>query len=232
LLLFIYLILILIGLKKIGLWDFYLIKDTVFWLIGIGFILALNGISKDISFFKKTAVESIQVTILLEFIINLHVFSYFIEVTVLPILIFLGVLQGVVESNERYLSIQKFLNNLMGIFGIVLLIFGIYKTIKNFSVDFTYENLQSIILPSILTLLFIPFSYFVAVYSAYESLFCRLHFYKEEKWSKRRIKLEILRVSRFSLTKIHRLLPRLNLHEIGNAEKVSVSLRNMMNKSE
>lgn len=228
-LLAIYLGLILVVLKRIHLWDYYLIKDTMFWLIGVGFVLTLSGIGKEVSFFRRTAIESIKLTIIVEFIINLHVFNYFIEVLILPLLVFFFVIQGVAESDDKYLITQNFFNYLLGIIGFGLFTFGVYQTILNFKEDFTYENFQSILLPSILTLLFIPFSYLIAVYSAYESLFFRYKYYKSKKWNHRKIKFEILYLTRFNISKIVRLKSKLNIFEIDETDNLRMYIRSLVN---
>jgi hypothetical protein len=227
LLLFGYLCLVLLELNRIKFWDYSLFTDTLFWLIGAGIILVMNSISKDSNYFKKIALNSIKITILIEFIINLHVFSYITELVILPILILLGIFKAIAESEKKLDSVSNFLNYLIRISGMIVLTFAIYKTIQNFRLDFTFKNLQKLLLPSILTILFIPFSYLLAVFTAYESLFVLLINLKNERWTKSRIKLEIVKNAKLSLSRISIIRSGLNLYEISETENLKQYIRSI-----
>lgn len=215
-----YLILILYCLSKLALWQFSLLKDTVFWLVGVGFVIAYNSIGKDTQYFKNLALSSIKFTIILEFITNLHVMGFVFEFTTIPLLVFVGGMQAVNEHKVKDQNVGKFLNSIVAIYAITVFSYAIYKTIHNFRVDFSWEILQSLLLPSILTISFIPFSYAIGLYSAYENLFIKLHNIKNKKFSKSKIKWKLFQRTKLNLKKVKELNLRLDPYYLSNSSDI------------
>jgi len=231
LLMFLYLFLVIEGLIKIKFWNIYLIKDTIFWYISVGVVLALRGISKNVSFFKKTLVESLKITLLIEFFINIHVFNYFLEFIILPTMTFLILMQDFTKEEVKHKQVNTFLNNLIGIIGFTLFFIALYKTYQNYRQDFSFHNLQSLLLPSILTIVFIPFSYLVALYSAYEVLFTKFSNIKKEKISRNKIRYEVVKIARLNLTTVNKLNSRINLFEFFETDDIRKYLKNLIKTS-
>lgn len=222
-----YLFFLIWGIHKINLWGFHLLKDTIFWLFTVGFTISFKSIGKDIDYFKKLVYNSIKLTIILEFIVNLHVFSYIAEFISLPILLFVSVLIAVNERQTKDIRVGRFLNFIVGIYGLVVLIFAIYETIGNYLTDFTIENLQSLVLPSILTISFIPFAYLVSVFSAYEILFTKLYNVKNEKFSKSTIKWKIIKRNKLNLKRIGEMNLLLNPYYINRTDNIDQYLNEL-----
>jgi hypothetical protein len=218
---FIILFFILFLLKKAGVWDIHLLKDTIFWTIGVGLFLVVAGIQKDTTFFKKAAINAIKLTLVVEFFINMHVFSYVVELLILPILVLLVLLETVSENDSKYKPVNNFINKLLGIFGLFILSYGIIKTVQNYRSDFTYNNLQSLLLPTFLTIAFLPFSYLVAVYSVYEILFIRLGFLREVRYPLKEIKKSIFFTARFNLKRIKIINQKLNQFDLNETSSIS-----------
>ena len=83
--------------------------------------------------------------------------------------------------NEKHKVVSKFLQNVIAIAGLSIFSYSLYKTIVNFDDVLTFQNLVSFLLPSTITVLFIPFVYFLALYSTYESYFIHLDFMTVKK---------------------------------------------------
>jgi uncharacterized membrane protein YidH (DUF202 family) len=159
----------------------------------------------------------------IEFIVNLHVFSYIAELIAFPLLIILSFLKAISDSDKKNEHVSNFLNYLIVILGLTIIIVAFYQTIQNYRSDFTFSNLQSLLLPSILTLLFIPFSYLLAVFSSYEILFVRFMNLK----NKREVKTEILLNAKLNLKRIKVLRGRINLYDISKSENVRLYLKSI-----
>ena len=160
---------------------------------------------------------------MIEFVINLHVFSYIAELISFPLLILLSFLKAFADADKKNEFVSNFLNYLITILGLTITIIAFYKTIQNYRSDFTYSNLQSLLLPSILTLLFIPFSYLLAVFSSYEILFIRFMNLK----NKRKIRVEILFNAQLNLKRIKYLSGKINLYDISESENVRLYLKSI-----
>jgi len=74
--------------------------------------------------------------------------------------------------------------------GLVFLGYAIFMALNNFRHFLSFENFEYFILPILLSITFLPFVYFVALYSSYEMLFVRLQLFISDaavlKYAKRK----------------------------------------------
>jgi len=210
-----YLSLIIAGLYKIHFWDFSATKDTLFWFTGTALVMFVNynNAYKD-HFFRNSVLGSITVAVFIEFLINLYVFNIFVELLLLPILVIITgmiVLAEIKKEPEIELT-KKFLQWLLAIIGIAFLLHAIISAIEHFSTFATLRNLRDFILYSLLTVLFLPFIYLLAVYSLYESIFLRVD----------RAAKSDQEIARFLRRKIFRLC-LLNLKTLNDCSKTIIA---------
>lgn len=197
---------IILLLKNLEVWQTSYLKDVLFWLFSVGLILIFKiNESKSNAYFKGIFLSAIKWTIVFEFIVNLYSFSLFKEIIILPILVFLAMTQAVAEMDEKHKVVSKFLQNVIAIAGITIFSYSLYKTIVNFDDVLTFKNLVSFLLPSTITVLFIPFVYFLALYSTYESYFIHLDFMTVKKDKVKEVKKLILRIANINLDKLLRI---------------------------
>lgn len=197
---------IILLLKNLEVWQTSNLKDVLFWLFSVGLILVFKiNEAKSNAYFKGIFLSAIKWTIVLEFIVNLYSFSLFKEIIILPILVFLAMTQAVAEMDEKHKVVSKFLKNVIAIAGLSIFSYSLYKTIVNFDDVLTFQNLVSFLLPSTITVLFIPFVYFLALYSTYESYFIHLDFMTVKKDKVKETKKLILRIANINLDKLLRI---------------------------
>ncbi|MGH7202877.1 MAG: hypothetical protein ACREHC_00350 [Candidatus Levyibacteriota bacterium] len=209
---------------KVHFWDSSLLKDTVFWIIGTAFVMFINfdKANKDGNYFKKVLVDSLKFVILLEFIINLYVFPFFVELILIPILFFLTAMLVISGTKKEFYPVKKILQTLLAIFGLYLIFYAVTHIFGNFKEFATIENLKDFLLTPLLTLLFLPFIYFLALYSAYELLFVRLDLLMKHNHKRLRqfTKREIFNACLFDLKKLNRFS--------ANSAKQLMSIKNKM----
>jgi hypothetical protein len=197
---------IILLLQNLEIWQISNLKDVLFWLFSVGLILVFKiNEAKSNAYFKGIFLSAIKWTIVLEFIVNLYSFSLLKEIIILPILVFLAMTQAVAEMNEKHKVVSKFLQNVIAIAGLSIFSYSLYKTIVNFDDVLTFQNLVSFLLPSTITVLFIPFVYFLALYSTYESYFIHLDFMTVKKAKVKETKKLILRIANINLDKLLRI---------------------------
>lgn len=197
--------------KYLGVWQSSNFKDVLFWFFTVGLILIFKiNDAKSKAYFKSIFFSAIKWTIVLEFIVNLHSFSLFTEIIILPIMVFLAMTQAVAEREERNKVVSKFLQYIIAIVGISIFSYSLYKTILNMEAVFTFQNLIAFLLPSTITILFIPFVYFLALYSTYESYFIVLDFMTKKKSKVRKVKKLILQIANINLDKLLRIKKNFN----------------------
>ncbi|MBB6681448.1 hypothetical protein H4O20_08335 [Aequorivita sp. 609] len=196
-------------LKAIGLWTSADIKDSIFWLFSVAFVLVFSlNKAKDSKYFKEILIDTIKVIAILEFVINFYNFSLVTELILLPILIFIVMLQAVAGLDSKNAQVAKLLTNLMAIFGFGLLIYSIYQMANGYSDFFKLGTLHSFVLPIAITILFLPYLYFLSLYSIYESYFIRLDFMTVKKGKVKKVKKHIRRRAHININRLNRIMER------------------------
>lgn len=169
--------------------------------VGLISVFKIND-AESKSYFKGIFLSAIKWTIVIEFVVNLYSFSLYTEIVILPVLSFFVMTQAVAEMDEKNKVVSNFLQNVIAIAGLSIFSYSLYKTIINFDTVLTFQNLVSFLLPSTITILFIPFVYFLALYSTYESYFIYLDFMTVKKDKVKETKKFILRIANINLDKL------------------------------
>jgi hypothetical protein len=172
LLMFIYTELMILILTIIEFWNFSLLKDTIYWVLLVGFPLLLNmdKINKEENHIKSILKNSIKGIIIIEFITNFYNFSLISELILIPIITFISLLQVVSKTKPEWNKVYNLLTWVLAILGISVFIYSVNKIYQSPEGFFNILTLQTFLLPVILTILFIPFLYLVALYSLYETV--------------------------------------------------------------
>ena len=209
LLMLLYISLQIILLNKVMLWDFSLIKDTIYWMLGVGSVLLINvnEANKNPTYFKNLVLRSIKIVIIIEFIANIYTFNFVVELFIFPIISFFVIIAVLTEIKKEYLTVHQMANVIIGIFGFVVLVFFSINLISDFQNFWVLDNLRAFLLPILLVITFIPFLYLVAIYMAYELLFARLDiFLKKDKDVAKYAKKQIFLLCNINLSRLNRFM--------------------------
>jgi len=202
----VYLVGIILVLKRLDVWQNGNLKDVLFWLFSVGLVLVFKiNDAKSNRYFKGIFFSAIKWTIFLEFVVNLYSFSLFTEIVILPVLILLAATQAASELDRKNKVVSNFLQNIITFAGLSIFSYSLYKTISNFNDVLTFQNFVSFLLPATITILFIPFVYFLALYSTYESYFIHLDFMTLKKDKVKEVKKLILKTANINLDKLLRI---------------------------
>lgn len=168
----IYISVIVLSLFKISLWDVSQFKNTMIWTLTVGFASLFDATSKEkINYFKKALKDIFKFTAIIEFIIGLYTFNIFIELLLVPAGFLIAGMLAFSERDLKYLPVKKFLNGILIAYGLFLTINALFKITSDFSGFASKETLSDLLIPPILSLLFIPFVYLLSIYMNYESVF-------------------------------------------------------------
>jgi len=141
----------------------------------------------------------------LEFIINLYAFNLIIELILMPLLLFIGAMGALAETKKEYMPVKKVIHSVLAAWVIFTIIFTFYNIVIHYKSLATIDNLRAFILPPSLTFAFLPFIYFLALYTAYELIFIRLNiFLKNDKALARFAKEQIFILCLMNLRKLNR----------------------------
>lgn len=193
---------------RFQLWDFTMVKDTIYWFFGSALVLffSVDNAKDDEDYFKKILLNNVKFILILEFIINLYAFSFWFEMILIPSITIFAIMSAVAETQNKFASVKKVLDFILASYGIGLVIFAVLNTASDYNILFNNTNLTTFLLPPILTISFLPFIYFFALYMAYEILFVNLSIYiGKDKSLLHFAKRKIFQICLFRLNNIQKL---------------------------
>lgn len=203
LLLISYTLLIIIGLQRIGFWSTGLVKDTLLWLFGVGFVATFKAITiKSWKDYQKLLLDILKISMIFEFLIAFYTFNIWTELVLVPFITIIAILQVFSEKGQNTEKVNTFLKRILSVIGFGIMGFVIYKTFFEAGKLLTLNNLKVFTLPIILLIALTPLLYFISLWSIYESLFLRLNFFFKDKSLRKAIKRQVFRVGNLSISKM------------------------------
>jgi len=155
-----------------GTWNPSMLKQAVYWFFFSGIVLIFMVFKDDFSF-KKIIIGSFGVTVIVEFLVNIYVFPFYVEVLLIPITFlftaFIPILGNMKDSKENLQAIQMS-NIILSMIGFLLLFFSVFKIVSDDSF-YLGETVFDFLFPVIMTVSFIPYLFLVRILSSYESVF-------------------------------------------------------------
>jgi hypothetical protein len=211
LLLAIYVFVVLYSLSIVQLWDWSLAKDSIFWFFTVALVIffELNR-AEDSSYFRGILFDSVKWIVIVEFLINFYTFSLWLELILVPLIIFVSLIQGYSSTKSEYKQVGRLFNNLISLIGLAFLAYAGYKTIMEYQAAFTFQNFKSLLHPILMTTLFLPFAYILALIMKYEILFVRISILPGDRKNHRMIKRKIAWKANVSINRLKDISSNLN----------------------
>lgn len=174
-----YILLIVFLFYKMRFWDYSLMKDTIYWTMGTAFVMTLNfnKANQDDRYFNKLfadAIKMLSILTVFELIIDLYTFSFLIELILQPILAVILIVRVFAEIKGGLNSVKKLADSILWVIGAIIIVCIFRELIKNPHNFANMYNAHVFLLLPALTIMFLPFVYFLAVYAGYENIFVRL----------------------------------------------------------
>lgn len=177
-LMFAYMAIVIYWLSELDLWNFEQLKNTVFWCASVGFmsLFKLEQIKKDKSFFKHSVIDNLKLLAILQFIVGVYTFSLWVEVLLVPVLVLIGAMLAVAETDKKYHQVKVLLEYFLSLFGVAVIVYTLYMLTTNFGEFGREKTAYDFFVPPLLTLCYLPFVFFMLIYTTYEQVFVRLKF--------------------------------------------------------
>ncbi|KFK96452.1 MULTISPECIES: hypothetical protein [unclassified Serratia (in: enterobacteria)] len=174
----VYMAIVIYWLSELGLWNFGQLKNTLFWCVSVGFmsLFKLEKIKKDKLFFKRSVLDNLKLLAILQFVVGVYTFSLWVEVLLVPVLALLGAMLAIAETDRKHHQVKVFLEYCLASFGVVLIFYTLYMLMTDFGEFGQEKTAYDFFIPPLLTLFYLPFVFFMLVYSTYEQSFVRLRF--------------------------------------------------------
>lgn len=157
-------------------WENIYLKDIIIWFIFSGLAFCMNAVSgeSDDKYIQKVLKDNLKLTMVLEFLISTFTFSIWIELTIIPIITTITVMNVIAQRKDKYKNVHKLLDFILILVGFCIL----YETIKIGINEYKELNvintLVSFMIPIVYLILIIPLAYVLEIYSKYEILFLRM----------------------------------------------------------
>lgn len=173
-----YMAIVIYWLSELELWNFEQLKNTVFWCVSVGFmsLYKLEQIKQDKRLFKYSVLDNLKLLAILQFVVGVYTFSLWVEVLLVPVLALLGAMMAIAETDKKYHQVKLFLGYCLSSFGVVLIVYTLYMLMTDFGEFGKEKTAYDFFVPPLLTFCYLPFVFFILVYSTYEQAFLRLRF--------------------------------------------------------
>jgi hypothetical protein len=159
-----------------GIWRQDNLKTTIYWAVGFAFLTLfdLTKIDEVKSLFKEIVRDAVGVAALIVFVSEFHMFSLAVEILLVPILFLLSAAIAMGKDRPGMAHSVAVATTTLAIIGFVMLAHSAYLVWTNPPSFFDSSTLRDYASPILLTLLFLPFAYFIHAYSSFESAFVRV----------------------------------------------------------
>lgn len=212
-----------------NLWNSGQIKNTIFWAAAVGFmsLFKLESMKKDKSFFKHSIIDNLKILAIIQFVVSFYSFPLWIELLLVPILALTGGMNAIAETDGKYNQVKKLLDGLMMFFGIAVIAYTAYMLTTNFNKFGQESTLYDFIVPTLLTLFYLPFIFMMMVYSAYEQAFVRLIFVIKNHKLRLTAKIYAILFFNFRLALLERWLSHISIEKISSHKELINSLEHI-----
>lgn len=206
------------GFSLIGLWTLSQFKGSFVWLVAacIPSIMGVPKLSQDFSLFKKAALKNFELSVLVDFYVNLFPGPLLVELILLPVAAALTVMVLIAESRHDLKSAHKLLSNALALVGICWFAFQAYKLVTSYTDVLSLNTARDFVLPLALNISFLPVLALYAVYAAYDSVFARVRFVVKEPALHRYTKMVLVARCGLNYMRLNRWFKRawhLDLHD-------------------
>ena len=167
------------GLYRVGFWNATVLYDTVLFVAvgGIGSVAkaATEGVTYDRRVFVRTILVNLEVIVLFAFLSDFFPFSFWVElILVVPFMTLLVMLVVVSEMQKGAERVHGFLSGTQAVIGLLLIGYVVWKVITEFHQLANPQVLFSLLLPFVMSVLFVPLLFLICTLMAYEDAFDHL----------------------------------------------------------
>ena len=168
--------LLVVAASRVHLWTLDLLKDTVIWSIGpaLGLYWSVTKVSENPQFYRRLALSTIGYTVLIEFYMNLRVFSLLRELILLPTITFVALMAVVAARDKKYSTVKTFLDVMMSLAGLGLLVYVTIALVSSWHAEDLGHDVRDLLLPAWLTVAAVPYVYGLSLFFGYQSAFGRI----------------------------------------------------------
>lgn len=179
---------------RLHFWNNQLIKATAIWMFGPAIVLFFGfaDIGKKPHFFRRALIATLSYTVLLEFFMNLYVFSFKVEFFFVPLVTILVFMSFVAGMKQETVAAKRFIDTFIALTGGLLFLYVIVKVVANWHQIDKLREIRELALPVWLSIGALPFVYLLSLAANYELAFMRIKFRVDDRRVRHKIELALV----------------------------------------
>lgn len=171
-------------------WNNIYIKDIVFWVVFSCITSTISVFDKNKIFsFKKLILTNITVSVLIEFILSELTLSYYLELFLIGIFIFIYILYLFSQTSLEYKTSENVLKKILSLLNLIFFVYILRELYRSFNFFLLQETWFKFIIPFIYSILCCPLYYAFIILNDYEKVSHKIqdHFVLENDIDRRYI---------------------------------------------
>lgn len=170
-------------------WQCDNLSATIIWCLTTMIVtLADTATSKEgAGRLRKVARETIAITAFVVFISELYTLPLWAELVLLPVMAVVAMMAVIAEHKAEHARLAGPLNAFLAIVGLGLIAFSGYQIVTHFGDFLSLGTARDFMVPTLLSLMYLPFLYLILAISAYENAAVRLTFRLNDKQLRREV---------------------------------------------
>ncbi|CUX55765.1 putative inner membrane protein [Agrobacterium tumefaciens str. CFBP 5621] len=206
----------------LDLWDWPNLKSTLLWWLTVGFasVFEAQQLKDKPHVLGKMVRDAFTFSTVLLFVAELVSFPLWVELLMLPALVFLTLLIAVGAHQT-----DKLLRGLQAVAGLIILFFSYWLVAGRLTEFWSLNTLREFGLPLLLWLAFVPFIFLLAMYMAYEETFTRLQMRPKQAPIVRYARWRALSAFGWNINALKRLTRDIRERDIANKQDVNDAIR-------
>lgn len=169
----VYVVLCVLALKRLGLWELENSKTTLLWVLSFAALSVLDfkRLMEERLFFRYVLREILSLTVILVFLTDTYTFGLIAELAIIPFATLLALVQAVPAKKPEEQRVQRWVGNLLALLGLGYLGHSAYLAFADWRDFATVATARDLVIPVLLSLMFLPFLYWLRLYATYQQVF-------------------------------------------------------------
>lgn len=180
---FFYIAVCIFALAGLNLWELENVKTTLFWVFSFAFLSVIDfkRLMEDRMFFRNVLREILSLTVILVFLADSYTFGLIAELAIIPIAAALALVQAMPAKKLEEQRLRGCVSNLLALLGLGYLARSAYQAYAEWADFATISTARDFAIPILLSLMFLPFLYWLRLRATYEQVFVGLNFAISDK---------------------------------------------------